>query len=62
MKSIKTKKNIFGVDKKTLKILFIGRLVDQKDPFTFIKAIKNIPKNIKYKSFIVGSGHLKEKF
>ena len=60
-KSIKTKKNIFGVDKKTLKILFIGRLVDQKDPFTFLKAIKNIPKNIKYKSFIVGSGYLKEK-
>ena len=60
LKSIKTKKNIFGVDKKTLKILFIGRLVDQKDPFTFIKAIRNIPKNIKYKSFIVGSGHLKE--
>ena len=61
LKFIKTKKNIFGVDKKTLKILFIGRLVDQKDPFTFLKAIKNIPKNIKYKSYIVGSGHLKEK-
>ena len=60
LKSIKTEKNIFGADKKTLKILFIGRLVDQKDPFTFIKAIKNIPKNIKYKSFIVGSGHLKK--
>ena len=58
--SVKTKKNIFGVDKKTLKILFIGRLVDQKDPFTFLKAIKDIPKNIKYKSFIVGSGYLKE--
>ena len=61
LKFIKTKKNIFGVDKKTLKILFIGRLVDQKDPFTFLKAIKNIPKNKKYKSYIVGSGHLKEK-
>ncbi len=61
LKSIKIKKNIFRVDKKTLKILFIGRLVDQKDPFTFIRAIKNIPKNIKYKSFIVGSGYLKEK-
>ena len=61
LKSIKTEKNIFGVDKKTLKILFIGRLVDQKDPFTFMKALKNIPKNIKYKSFIVGSGYLKEK-
>ena len=35
-------------------------MVDQKDPFTFIKAIKNIPKKIKYKSFIVGSGYLKE--
>ena len=60
LESVKTKKNIFGVDKKTLKILFIGRLVDQKDPFTFLKAIKDIPKNIKYKSFIVGSGYLKE--
>ena len=60
LRSIKTEKNIFGVDKKTLKILFIGRLVDQKDPFTFLKAIKDIPKNIKYKSFIVGSGYLKE--
>ena len=61
LRSIKTEKNIFGVDKKTLKILFIGRLVDQKDPFTFIKALKNIPKNIRYKSFIIGSGYLKEK-
>ena len=32
----------------------------KKDPFTFIKAIKNIPENIKYKSFMVGSGYLKE--
>ena len=35
-------------------------MVDQKDPFTFIEAIKNIPKNIKYKCFMVGSGYLKE--
>ena len=47
------------MNKKTLKILFIGRLVDQKDPFTFIKAINDIPEQIKFKSLIIGSGYLK---
>lgn len=59
LKYKKSKKNLFNVNKKTLKILFIGRLVDQKDPFTFIKAINDIPEQIKFKSLIIGSGYLK---
>ena len=60
LKSKKSKKNLFGVEKKFLKILFLGRLVDQKDPFTFLKAINKIPQIINFKSLIVGSGYMKK--
>ena len=43
-----------------MKILFIGRLVEQKDPFTFLKAIKYIPEKIKFKSISLGSGYFEE--
>ncbi len=59
-KSKKNKSNLFGVKKKILKILFLGRLVDQKDPFTFLKAINKIPGKINFKSLIVGSGYMKK--
>ena len=58
-KSKNNKKNLFNAKKKTLKILFLGRLVDQKDPFTFLKAINKIPDEIKFKSLIIGSGYMK---
>jgi glycosyltransferase involved in cell wall biosynthesis len=46
-----------------LKILFVGRLVSQKDPFTFLKALKLIKeKDISdFKVHILGDGPLKEK-
>ena len=55
----KNKKNLFKVNNRVMKILFIGRLVEQKDPFTFLKAIKYIPEKIKFKSIMLGSGYLK---
>lgn len=61
---IKIKKNntnLFGGNKKTLKILFLGRLVDQKDPLTFVRSVAKIPENINYRAIIVGSGFLKKK-
>ena len=43
------------------KILFVGRLVSQKDPFTFLKAIKLFSENRKdFKVNILGDGKLKE--
>ena len=39
-KSKFTKKKYFSASKKTLKILFLARLVDAKDPITFLKGIK----------------------
>ena len=41
---------------KHLKIVFIGRLVDQKDPITFIKALKIIKDKINFKAIIIGNG------
>ena len=49
-------KNSFFKDFNNLKIIFIGRLVDQKDPMTFVKAMKIIKKKIEYKALIIGEG------
>ena len=47
--------------KKNLKILFLGRLVSQKDPLTFFKKLKKIIKNIiNFEALIVGDGNLKK--
>ncbi|MFK7906145.1 MAG: glycosyltransferase family 4 protein [Chitinophagales bacterium] len=44
------------------KIIFVGRMVDQKDPFTFLKAIKIFAqKNIDFTVHILGDGPLKNK-
>lgn len=45
-----------------LKILFIGRLVAQKDPFTFLKSIKLLKEKIgdKFKVSILGDGPLRK--
>lgn len=42
-----------------LKILFIGRLVDQKDPLTFIKALNLIQDKIYFRAVIIGKGYLR---
>ena len=54
----KTKKKFFK-NPKSLKILFLGRLVDQKDPFTFLRGLKLIKNFVDYEALIVGSGNLK---
>ena len=51
-------RNNFFKNYKHLKIIFIGRFVDQKDPLTFLKAI-NLLKKIKFKALIIGKGILK---
>ena len=50
-------KNNFFKNYKYLKIIFIGRLVDQKDPMTFIKAIDSM-KKINFRALIIGKGVL----
>lgn len=60
----KSKKKVvidFFKNKKTLKIISVGRLVDQKDQITLLKSIKKI---IKYKTvelLLIGSGKLEKK-
>ncbi len=49
-------KNNFFKKFKDLKIIFIGRLVDQKDPQTFFKALKLIKNKVKFRAIIVGKG------
>lgn len=46
--------NYFG--KNCLKIINVGRLIDQKDQITLIKAINLIKKKIKISALIVGNG------
>ncbi len=48
--------NFFSKNFKGLKIIFIGRLVDQKDPMTFLNALKILKKKILFRSIIIGKG------
>jgi glycosyltransferase involved in cell wall biosynthesis len=48
-------------DKKSLKIVNIGRLVDQKDQITFLKSLNEINNKIKFKALIIGNGIYKKK-
>ena len=59
-KNKKTKKTHFNKDKEVMKILFLGRFVDQKDPLTFLKGIKDIKKKIKYQALMVGEGYMRK--
>ncbi len=43
---------------QNLTIIFSGRLVAQKSPFTLLKALLLIKDNIKFKAYIVGNGPL----
>ena len=49
-------KKIFSKNKK-LKIINIGRFVDQKDQITFLKALNLIKDKIKYEAILVGKGN-----
>ena len=50
----------FNSDKKIIKIIFVGRFVNQKDPMTFLKALLIINKKINFKSLMIGRGILKK--
>ena len=54
--SKKKLKNLIYKNDKTLKIINIGRLVDQKDQMTLLKAIKLIKEKISIKAVIMGRG------
>jgi len=56
----KVKISFFDKEKKCLKIIFVGRLVDQKDPMTFLKSLIVLKKKINFKSLILGRGVLKK--
>lgn len=46
---------------KKIKIINIGRLVDQKDQYTFLKALNILNNKIQFKALIIGSGILEKK-
>ena len=47
-------------DKKKLKIINVGRFVDQKDQMTFLKALNLLKNKIDFDAVLVGSGVLKK--
>ncbi|PID87776.1 MAG: hypothetical protein CSB06_03840 [Bacteroidia bacterium] len=52
----------YSLKKKTFTLLFVGRLVAQKDPFTFLKALKILAKaELPFKAHIAGDGPLRKK-
>jgi glycosyltransferase involved in cell wall biosynthesis len=53
--------NNFFKNYKNIKIIFIGRLVEQKDPVTFVKALKILNNKIDFKAIIIGKGIYYEK-
>lgn len=52
--------NYFIKNKKYLKILTIGRLVDQKDQITILKALNIIKNKINFRMLIIGKGNNKK--
>ena len=51
----------FFSNKNFFRVISMGRLVDQKDFITFLKAIEIVKKKIKLRALIIGNGTLKEK-
>ncbi len=60
-KIISSKKNIFQTKKNTLKILSVGRLTQQKDFMTLLRAINHIKNAINLKLILIGKGSEKHK-
>ena len=61
---IKKSKKVFPKifkNKKSLKIINIGRYTEQKDQMTLLKGLKILDKKINYEAVIVGKGVLKDK-
>lgn len=57
---LKKKEKIDFFEKKSLNLISVGRLTDQKDHLTLIKSIKILNKNIKVKLIIIGQGKNKK--
>jgi len=51
----------FKIAKKTYKLIIVGRLVDQKDHLTLLKALNLLKKEINFYLLIIGKGKLKNK-
>jgi glycosyltransferase involved in cell wall biosynthesis len=61
LKKSKAKSKKYFLTNKKIKILNIGRFVDQKDQETLIMALNEIKKKINFEAIIVGKGILKKK-
>ena len=60
--SIKSKiKNRFLQNKNCYKLIAIGRLVEQKDYITMLKALKLLNNRLKFKLIVLGKGKLKNR-
>jgi glycosyltransferase involved in cell wall biosynthesis len=62
IKELSRKKNNFSFfnNYDKLKIINVGRHVDQKDQITLLKALNKIKYNVQFKAVIIGKGILKE--
>ena len=61
-KQSKAKLNFSFFKNKDLKIINIGRFVDQKDQLTYLKSLSLIKDKIKFKAVLMGQGVYKKKF
>ena len=62
LKKLSNKKiSNLNISKKTYKLIMIGRLVDQKDHLTTLKALNVLKKKINFFLLIIGKGDLKNK-
>ena len=52
----------FDVKKNIIKIINIGRFVDQKDQITILKALNSIKEKINFRAIIMGKGEQKKLF
>lgn len=57
---LKKKEKLNFFEKKSLNLISVGRLTDQKDHLTLIKSIKILNKNLKVKLIIIGQGKNKK--
>ena len=54
--SKKNRNNFFSKNKNFINIINVGRVVDQKDQITILKALNEIKNKIKFKFIIIGQG------
>ena len=52
--------NFFEKNRNTIKIIFVGRFVDQKDPMTLLRALLILNTKLNFQALIIGRGVLKK--